>query len=595
VINLDQPAKGTRRAPATAGRDKNLNRLERLEVLYRISNLINRTQDPGRVLREVLKEVVRFTGATSGSIAMLDARRGVLQIETAFNIPTRKWKHLKLELGVGVTGWAAYKGEPVRVADVRRDAHYIAIKPDIRSELAVPMFLHGKVIGVINVDSTRVGAFGEEDEKLLVALADQAARVVETARLYRKMARHAEQMRSLFDVGRELTSPAPLSRVLSLVVREGRRLFEAEACLLAECHPETDEMRVLAADSAESGWEDAPPIKARDSVVGPVIRKGRALAIESLRERRPFWSGHLGEVQPVRSLLAVPVIAQDVVQAVLVVLFTEERPFSATEKQLLELLGNQASVALEDARSEERIAAMETSMHRVERISLLGTLAAEIAHEIRNPVTIINLLLHSVQEETRENPQVCTDLAIVREKLERIERIVDQTLNMARNKDPELERLDINELIRDVLLFMNYKFAKAGIEVKASLSASIPPLMLDRGQVQQVLLNLIMNALEAMQPGGRLTIRTTVCEEDGLGTCLQVSVADTGRGIAREHLPHLFDPFYTTRSNGTGLGLFVSNKLVASHGGELRVRTRENKGTTFTVLLPLGASAPAQG
>lgn len=566
--------------------------MEGLEALYRISNIISTTLDRAQVLKAIVREVVKLTRASSGSIAMLDARRGILNIETAINIPARSWKRLKLQLGVGVTGWAAYKGEVVRVDDVRRDPRYVAIKLNVRSELAVPMKLHGQVIGVINVDSTRRGAFTEDHARLLQAVAEQAARVIETARLYDAQRKHNAQMEALLEVGRQLSSPAPMGSVLGTVAREGRRLLKAGACVFVEYFEERDEIAIAAQDGAAPSWLAANPIKWHGSLLGPVIRHRSPLFLTELRDRPALWGGALAEsVEEFRSLVAVPVLYQESLLGVLLVLTTEPHQFTEQETRLLELLASQAAAALENARRLERIQETEDELHRVERFSLMGSLAAEIAHEIRNPVTIINLVLDSLIEESRGNAAVHGDLQLVREKVSRIDTIVEQTLAMARNpRRRQFRRAPIGPVIRDVLLFLDYKVARRGIAVEVDLAEDLPEIAMDSGQMQQVFLNLALNAIEAMPTGGRLTIVGERVVDGELGECLAVSVRDTGPGIARENVTALFEPYYTTRPEGTGLGLFITRKLVANHRGDVRVRSMPGKGATFTVLLPLAAA-----
>lgn len=565
-------------------------RLQDLEVLYKISNIINTTQDRGKVLKAVLKEVVRITGATSGSIAILDEKKGILNIESAINIPTQTWRRLKLQLGLGVTGWAAYKGVAVRVADVRNDARYVAIKPDIRSELAVPMLLKGRVIGVINVDSTRIGAFTDDDERLLVAVAEQSSRVFETARLYGKAQRHAEQLETLLALSRRLATPAPTSGVVKLAASEGRELLEVDACVFLEVLEEGAAVEARAQSGDFVSFSAGPWSRTAGTLLMPVTRRAKILTVPNLKERRPFWLGTVPGIEDASSLLAVPVVYRDHILGVLLALSEAPREFTDSETRLFELLANQVAVALENARRSERIMQMEDNLHKAERFSLLGTLAAEIAHEIRNPVTIINLLLESVVEATTDNEQASHDLGIIREKLDRIERIVNQTLSMSRDRDPQRERVDINRAISDMLMFMNYKFDKGNVEVRPSLGDDLPAVLADPGHVQQVLLNLIINAQEAMPTGGRLGVRTRRASDPDLGECVCISVQDTGQGIDPGSKEQLFEPFFTTREKGTGLGLFISRKLVTANKGDIRVRAREGGGTSFDVFLPAAAT-----
>lgn len=586
----------TSSAPVSSQTLRTRRGLQDLEVLYKISNIINTTQDRGKVLKAVLKEVVRITGATSGSIAILDEKRGILNIESAINIPAATWRRLKLQLGVGVTGWSAYKGVPVRVADVRGDSHYVAIKPDIRSELAVPMLLKGRVIGVINVDSTRTGAFGADDERLLMAVAEQSSRVFETARLYGRAQRHAEQLEMLLAMSRLLATPSPASAIVKMAATQGRELLGVDACVFLEVLDEGAAVEARAQAGSFVTFSAGPWSRTAGTLLMPVTKRGKILSVPNLKERRPFWLGSVPGIEDASSLLAVPVVYRERVLGVLLALSEAPREFSGSETRLLELLANQAAVALENARRNERIMQMEENLHRAERFSLLGTLAAEIAHEIRNPVTIINLLLESVVEAAKSNDQAAHDLGIIREKLDRIERIVNQTLSMSRDRDPQSETVDANRAIEDMLMFTGYKFAKANVEVRKSFAEDLPTIVADPGHLQQVLLNLIVNAMQAMPDGGRLGIRTRRLRDRELGDCVCISVQDTGPGIAAESVDQLFEPFFTTREKGTGLGLFISRRLARANRGDIRVRSRDGGGTSFDVLLPVGSvDAPQNG
>ncbi|CAN5281286.1 hypothetical protein BH09SUM1_BH09SUM1_30430 [soil metagenome] len=563
-----------------------LSRLERLEVLYKISNIVNTTLEPAEVLRLLLQEVVRITNATSGSIAMVDHRKGILNIETAINIPTKLWKSLKLELGVGVTGYAAWTGKPLRVDDVSRDPHYVRLKSDIKSEMALPMIIEGKVIGVINVDSTRPGAFSEEDEELCAAVANQSAKVIETARLHAAVKRQADEMERLFTVGRTLIEPGPLEQLLSRIVEESLQLLSAKICMLMEV-TEGDELRMWALAGGSDRWREQQPVRVSNSLMGQVAKKRTPLRVPNVRTNPKFRYVELAEAEGVTSLLAVPLIFQDSVLAVLAVFTEDPRKFRESEVRLLQLLANQGAIAIENARRMERLTALEENLRQAERFSLLGTLAAEIAHEIRNPITIINLLMHSISENPNQSDQTRNDLRIVMEKLDRINQIVEQTLSLARTNESRISMSGINRLVEELLMFLNYKLTKAQITVEKNLDPKIPDIPMDPGQIQQVLLNLMVNAMEAMKGPGTLRIRTRLASDRTLGPCVKCSVEDSGVGIEEEKHAKIFEPFFTTRSGGTGLGLFISNKLVKRHNGFIKVKSAPGAGSTFTVTLPL--------
>lgn len=563
-------------------------RLERLEVLYKISNIVNTTLEPREVLRLLLEEVVRITNATSGSIAMVDRRKGVLNIETAINIPPRLWRKLKLELGVGVTGYAAWTGKPLRVEDVQRDPRYVCLKSDIKSELALPMIVDGNVIGVINVDSTRAGAFTEDDEDLCMAVANQSAKVIETARLHEALKRQAAEMDSLFKVGRTLIMPGPLEQILDRIVEAGNSLLKGRVCVLLEV---TDDQRLQpwAITGATEISREGPTVRISQSLLGRVARRPVPLKVMDVRKEPKFYYKDLAEREGLVSMAAVPVAYQDRTLAVLALFSPEARRFRDSEIRLLQLLANQGAIAIENARRMERLTALEASVRHTERLSLLGTLAAEMAHEIRNPITIINLLLHGIQEDPGQSEQVRQDLRLVTGKLERINQIVEQTLNLARSSESEFRPANLNTLLEEMLLLLSYKITKERIDLSVSLDHKIPRSMMDPGQMQQVLLNLMINAMEAMHdtPSPRLRIRTRLGSDRTVGPCIKFVVSDNGCGIQREAMSRLYDVFYTTREKGTGLGLFIANKLIRRHRGRIQVKSIPGEGSTFTVAIPI--------
>ncbi|MCC5876954.1 MAG: GAF domain-containing protein [Candidatus Sumerlaeia bacterium] len=563
-------------------------RLERLEVLYKISNIVNTTLDPREVLRLLLKEVVRITNATSGSIAMVDRKKGVLNIETAINIHPRLWKNLRLELGVGVTGFVAWTGKPLRVEDVQKDPRYVCLKNDIKSEMALPLIIEGNVIGVINVDSTRAGAFTGDDEDLCMAVANQSAKVIETARLHAAIKRQAEEMDSLFKVGRTLIMPGPLEQILDRIVEAGNSLLKGRACVLFEV-TEEQTLRPWAISGGTEISRDGPNVRISQSLLGRVAKRAVPIRVLDVQSEPKFFFKELAERDGLVSLAAVPVAYQDSVLAVLALFSGEQRRFRESEIRLLQLLANQGAIAIENARRMERLTILEASVRQSERLSLLGTLAAEMAHEIRNPITIINLLLHSIHEDPTQNEQTRNDVRIVTEKLERINQIIEQTLSLARSSESEFRPGNLNKLVEELLLFLGYKLTKAGVEVECNLDPKIPDIQMDPGQIQQVLLNLMINAMEAMTDvkKPRLRIRTRTGSDRGIGPCVKFTVEDNGRGITPASLKSLFDAFYTTQEKGTGLGLFISNKLVRRHQGRIQVKSTPDEGSIFTVSLPV--------
>ncbi len=232
----------------------------------------------------------------------------------------------------------------------------------------------------------------------------------------------------------------------------------------------------------------------------------------------------------------------------------------------------------------KRTARIERQMMETEKLAALGQLSAGIAHEINNPIGGIklcfnNLINTEMDEETKQQ-----HIEVVQSGLDRIQAIVKQLLEFSRNTPLNITPVKVDSIIDNVLKISEYTISKKGIKIEKDLSPEIPTLWVDSNKMEQVLLNIIINAIQAMDEGGTLTIKTWLEDE----RC-NISISDTGRGIPGDIISRIFDPFFTTKEvgEGTGLGLTVSKAIVEQHGGSIEVETSE-RGTTFTVRIPLG-------
>ena len=219
-----------------------------------------------------------------------------------------------------------------------------------------------------------------------------------------------------------------------------------------------------------------------------------------------------------------------------------------------------------------------------ERLSSLGELSAGVAHELRNPLAgiKINTQILSRKKELSETERRILQGTL--EGVEKIQKIADDMLHFARPKAAHFHEEDINGVIEKSLDILQAKFKKGNIALTFEKGKELPRLRIDIHQIQQVLINLMLNAIQAMTQGGNLTLRTL--PENGRAVALEVQ--DTGVGIPRDHLKKIFDPFFTTKSEGTGLGLSISLKILHNHGATLDVRSEEGKGSTFTIHFPAG-------
>ncbi len=217
-----------------------------------------------------------------------------------------------------------------------------------------------------------------------------------------------------------------------------------------------------------------------------------------------------------------------------------------------------------------------------ERLTSLGELTAGVAHELRNPLAGIKINTQILLRKKDLSETERRLLESTEEGIEKIQKIVENMLHFAKPKVAEFREVQINPLVEDTLNILQTKLKKANITLEFLREEGLPNVWIDIHQIQQALLNLILNAIQAMEKGGTLTIRTF-----RKGEKIGVEVKDTGVGISPSHLKRIFDPFFTTKSEGTGLGLSITLKIIETHGGTIDVQSQEGVGSTFTIYLPM--------
>ena len=225
------------------------------------------------------------------------------------------------------------------------------------------------------------------------------------------------------------------------------------------------------------------------------------------------------------------------------------------------------------------IKAAQENLVRTEKLYALGEFSAGLAHEIKNPLTSIKMLMQRASEE--EEPLCDEDIDVIIQELDRIDGTVSRFLQGVRPSELTFKVMDINRIISDVVAITRTKIEKSGVRLETELSPELLPLQLDSASIKQIFLNGILNALQAMPGGGILTITTGIRENE-----LHCVLSDTGCGIATENLKNIFDPFFTTKEEGTGMGLTVAWNIAHQHGGHLDIVSQLNQGTSLILVLP---------
>jgi two-component system, NtrC family, sensor kinase len=230
---------------------------------------------------------------------------------------------------------------------------------------------------------------------------------------------------------------------------------------------------------------------------------------------------------------------------------------------------------------------LEVQLSQADKLSSIGLLAAGVAHEVNTPLAVISSYAQMLAKQVQNEPQKSALLDKITRQTFRASEIVNNLLNFSRTSGTEFSEVDVNKIILDTLALLEHQFKTSKIRIEKDLETNVPFISGNAGRLQQVFLNLFLNAKDAMSSGG--TLRIATANGDGVS----VVVSDTGSGIAQEHIHRIYDPFFTTKSvregqpKGTGLGLSVSYGIIQEHAGKIRVESRSGEGTTFYLDFPL--------
>ncbi len=555
---------------------------ERLSLLYQVSNVIHSTLDSQEALQLIIGEAVRVMRASSGSLVLINPTTSFLEIHAAQNLSSGARK-LKLRVGEGITGWVARTGKPACVGDVTQDKRYVSVRSGVRSELAVPLEVRGELRGVLNVDSERTDAFSAEDQELLQELAVQAAKVIHNTWLYEQLRLKAMLFESLASVSRTINSTLNLDEALRAITKEACELMRARMCSLMLLDETREWLDLRASYGAGDAYIKKPRLSVEESLLGTVVRRKKPQQVANVQTDGRYQNVELARSESLVSLLSVPLVFSGQPTGTLNVYTARPYHFSNEEVQILSALAELSAIAIEKARLYERVVDVEEQLRQNEKLSALGLLAAEVAHEIRNPLTVMKLLYHSLNLKFDAHDPRAKDAQVIESKIEHLNKIVEQILDFARTTEPQFAPVNLNNLIDELSLLVRHKLANQGVKLIHELQPDLPLVMGDGQQLEQVFLNLMLNAAEAMPDGGTLTVKTFVQAAGHVA----ISFKDTGVGMTKEQQQRAFKTILsTTKSKGSGLGLAIVGRIVETHHGRTQIQSRKNRGTTMTVLLP---------
>ena len=586
--------------------DDAVRRAARLRDLVAVSRSISASLDAGDVMRRIVQAAAGMRPGALSAVHVFDEGRTRLR-SAAVSGP--EWAELPLErpAASGLSGLVVEQHQPVLIPQPL--LHPRTLMPTWwerrprATYYGVPIDAGETFVGVLDYVLPEGLPDGEEQEALRL-LAAQAGVAMRNAHLYRAAQRGRDVAEVLARLGRELTGTLEVERMAELVSRGLVDLMGVQGAAVSRYEPEDGTLHELASHGPVAWMVRGVVLRPGEGISGRAVAERKVIVTpDAMREPRLDLAPPVGErlaAAGVCALVGVPLMTHDRMIGALALADHTGREFSEDELQALQAFADQAALAFENARlyaaaqdSLTRLRDTQAQLVQAAKMSALGQLVSGVAHELNNPLSVIigygQLLLSRDIPESMRRP---VELMVAQG--DRMAKIVRNLLFFARQRPPERAAVNLQAVLEQTLALRTSQLALSGIKIDTEFVSELPEITGDAQQLEQVFLNLLLNAEQAIldaRPQGRILVRTRTNTER---STVYADVVDDGPGIPADVLPRVFEPFFTTKmvGSGTGLGLSVSYGILEEHGGNLSVQSRPGE-TTFTVEMPVSRAPEA--
>jgi PAS domain S-box-containing protein len=520
--------------------EQNKKKMKQFIVLQEISKKTSSTLEYKNLLEVVADNARKLVHGNSCALMFIDGDGKYFSIAASKGYEGINIDLIKIPANQSICGSVAATGRSVLVEDTSLETRYVAILPGVRSQLYAPLTSNKRVLGVIRVDSNKKSVFSPVDQKILTVFVNLASTLLENARLYEQILEERNLAQSILE-----SSP---NGIITVDKRKTLRMINRKA-------------------------EEILKLKRRKDLAKniSVVLPGRIL--EMVKDTLDYETDYLYEE-----------IVRPTEDGVLEI-------FGATSALLHGPQGNNAGVIL-TIQDLTEIRKTEAMLQRTENLSSLGQMSASIAHEIRNPLASINFNVQLLSKKMNNDPSVQHILKDTLEGIDRIKMVMKRTLDYTKELNASMEDVQIESVLADSITLVSQKLKDHHIEIKMEMVDHVPPICMNAHQLQQVFINLLLNAAEAMPRGGIIKVAGRMekyAYRRGVNPLL-VAIEDSGIGIPQENLKRIFDPFFTTKEEGTGLGLSIVHRILEQHKATIEVKSKENQGTIFYLRFPVKKS-----
>lgn len=567
----------------------------RIPALYRIQQAIVSSIELDEVLNILVTEVVEQLQIDAAAVLLLNNDTNTLDFaaNNGFKNPNAL-KYTRLPLGEGLAGRAAQERTIVHSPNLQDSPTLAKVlnNEGFITYYGLPLIANDTLHGVLEILHRTQLSPNPEWLSFLDLLADQAAIAIDNARLLQLTRRNLKEANTLNRINQDLlasTDPYQLMKTVVELLKSGFDYYHVQIYVI---DPHTGDFVVRAA-SGEIGKKIISSrhlLAAGQGIVGFTADTGQPFFTNDVENSISFVPSPF--LPNTKSELAAPIkIGTDFLG--LIDIQQDGRAFlSKHDLQLVSAIASQLALALQkanllsdlqDALNHEKAA--RAQLIQSEKLAVAGKLLASVSHELNNPIQAIQNALFLLKEEQGISPQGRQDLGIVLSETERMSTLLQRLRATYQPFDPDdFKPVQVNEIIEDVRALLGTHLRQHEIVVEYQAAPNLPPIPAIADQIRQVILNLFLNAVDAMPQGGKLSITT---QQQSESEQVLITIGDNGPGIEDSIFPNIFDAFVTNKRDGTGLGLTISNEIVQKHGGQITAASNPGQGAIFHILLPI--------
>jgi signal transduction histidine kinase/DNA-binding response OmpR family regulator len=550
-------------------------KLAQINALSSAGNLLAATIDLKEALTSILSLAIDVIGAKLGSVMILDIATNELYIGASCGLENNVVQNTRMKLGSSISGYVAQTGRPLIIEDIEKDVRFARInrqKYESKSLISVPLMYKDQLFGVINLNNKINGRpFTSDDLSLLVALGLPAAVAIDRANLIAEKTRTINELRVLHSLAEKVSMLDDLAKIGEATFEGLKQLLNLDYIFWYDYQ---ERGSILQLEYYFGNLPEGPlpqTVKTLDLSLEQVTLSDKSNVRAMENKLAENIQNFIKPGDHPKQIIPISIFIKRGLAGVAVLAFPADFEFSSSLRKLAVLALSQTAAIYQRQRA----------VLNATQLVTMGRLLADIGHDLRKPLT--NLKGGIQIYKTRIKGKQANEFFPEAEKeVNRLSELVKEMVEFANPNKYQTRKIDITEVIGRSLDLLKSDLTNKEITVLRDFSSRLPPVMVNEREMYQVFVNIILNAVDSMEVGGRLELKCRIATEDGIDW-LKITISDSGCGIPEDSLHRIFERYFTTKQTGTGLGLAIVERIVSVHNGKINVQSKIGEGTIFTI------------